>query len=199
MPVPPTRLEHPVLELARSALIKLQSQILEEERTGVIEASAKTKVGAVFELIEQDYFRTGKKSGMTFCAAGTCISRITSPTSARANSAATTLTTISFSGSGRRQREPASIESWRSSHELCTWASAPRRHECVECHTSRRSRRASPELASFEQVEYDKLRLHSHALWLRTLSATYHTFGFRRSELLILRVRQINLIDKTIT
>jgi len=45
---------------------------------------------------------------------------------------------------------------------------------------------------------YDKLRLHAHELWLRALLATYYTFGFRRSELLRLRVRQINLIDRTI-
>jgi integrase len=34
-------------------------------------------------------------------------------------------------------------------------------------------------------------------LWLRALLATYYTFGFRRAELLKLRVRQVNLTDGT--
>jgi site-specific recombinase XerD len=42
------------------------------------------------------------------------------------------------------------------------------------------------------------LRLHAHELWLRGLLATYYTFGFRRTELLNLRVRQVNLTHNTI-
>src|ERR1035441_8083154 len=140
----------------------------------------------------------GRKRGMTFYAAGTCISRITSPTSARANSAATTLTTISFSGSGRRHRE-ASIN-----RELAVIA---RMMHLGERTTPPRVRgvphfpkvkESEPRTGFLEQPEYDKLRLHAHELWLRALLATYYTFGFRRSELLRLRVRQINLIDRTI-
>lgn len=49
-----------------------------------------------------------------------------------------------------------------------------------------------------EQDDYDKLRQHASELWLRALLATYYAFGFRKSELLKLRVRQVNLLDGTI-
>jgi integrase len=55
-----------------------------------------------------------------------------------------------------------------------------------------------PRTGFLEQREYDKLRQHAHDLWLRALLATYYTFGFRRAELLRLRVRQVNLLDQTI-
>ncbi len=55
-----------------------------------------------------------------------------------------------------------------------------------------------PRTGFLEQADYDKLRLHAHELWLRALLASYYTFGFRRAELLRLRVRQVNLIDQTI-
>jgi len=57
---------------------------------------------------------------------------------------------------------------------------------------------SDPRTGFLEQAEYDKLRLHDHALWLRALLATYYTFGFRRAELLSLRVRQVNMVDNTI-
>jgi integrase len=62
VPVPATRLENPGLELAKAALVKLQSKILEEQRTGAIEAGAKVKIGDLFPLIEQDYREQGFKS-----------------------------------------------------------------------------------------------------------------------------------------
>jgi integrase len=57
---------------------------------------------------------------------------------------------------------------------------------------------SDPRTGFVEQYEYDRLRQHAHELWLRALLATYYTFGFRRAELLRLRVRQVNLIDGTI-
>lgn len=55
-----------------------------------------------------------------------------------------------------------------------------------------------PRPGFLEQHEYDKLRQPAHDLWLRALLATSYTFGFRRAELLRLRVRQVNLLDQTI-
>jgi integrase len=63
VPVPANcRLQHPGLELAKLALIKLQSKIVDEVRTGVIAATAKTKIGDLFVLIKQDYRQQGLKS-----------------------------------------------------------------------------------------------------------------------------------------
>src|SRR5437868_4651896 len=59
VPVPPTRLEHPGLELAKKALTQLNAKILEEQRTGIIEATARTRIGDLLELMEQDYLREG--------------------------------------------------------------------------------------------------------------------------------------------
>src|ERR1700692_1039317 len=50
------------LELANKALIKLQARTLDDEKKGAIAASAKTKIGDLRELIEQDYLRTRKKT-----------------------------------------------------------------------------------------------------------------------------------------
>ena len=70
VPVPAKcRLQHPGLELAKIALVKQQSKIVDEVRTGVVEATAKTKIGDLLELIEQDYLKAGKKTWTT------CMSR----------------------------------------------------------------------------------------------------------------------------
>jgi integrase len=57
-----TQLEHPSLEHAKKALTKLRAKILEEERTGIVEASAKTKIADLFPLIEMDYRQRKLKS-----------------------------------------------------------------------------------------------------------------------------------------
>jgi len=49
------------------------------------------------------------------------------------------------------------------------------------------------------KTAYDKLAANAGSLWLRALLAVAYAFGFRRSELLGMKVAQINLIDKTIT
>jgi uncharacterized repeat protein (TIGR03803 family) len=49
-----------------------------------------------------------------------------------------------------------------------------------------------------EQGTYDKLREHAGELWLRGLLATAYAFAWRRSELLNLKVSQINLAENSI-
>jgi integrase len=50
-----------------------------------------------------------------------------------------------------------------------------------------------------EEQCFRKLIESTPELWLRALVTTAYTFGFRRSELLTMRVEQVNLIDRTIT
>lgn len=50
-----------------------------------------------------------------------------------------------------------------------------------------------------EEVQYQRLAAASAGdLWLRALLATAYTFGFRRGELLNLRVQQVDLLERTI-
>lgn len=46
--------------------------------------------------------------------------------------------------------------------------------------------------------EYAQLKAHCDKLWLRALIAVAYSFGFRKGELLNLRVRQIDLLDQWI-
>lgn len=64
VPVPETRLMEPGLELARLALVKLQSRVMAEKREGAVAATAaaKVKIGDLFPLIRADYRQRGLKS-----------------------------------------------------------------------------------------------------------------------------------------
>ena len=199
VPVPEgTRLAQPGLELAKDALVKLQAKILEEERTGVIEASAKTKIGSLLELVEQDYLRAGKKTwDDVLCRWNLHLKDHFADIRASELSSDDINDYIFF-----RQREKAANAT--INRELSV---VERMLHLGERTTPPRVRGVPhfPKLAEneprtgfLEQADYDKLRLHAHELWLRALLASYYTFGFRRAELLRLRVRQVNLIDQTI-
>jgi len=58
---------------------------------------------------------------------------------------------------------------------------------------------AAPRKGFVEQPTFDKLTKAAESLWMRSLLATAYAFGFRKSELLEMKVAQVNLIDKTIT
>jgi integrase len=55
-----------------------------------------------------------------------------------------------------------------------------------------------PRKGFVEDRQYDKLTAGSGELWFRAILAVAYTFGFRRGELLKLRVRQVNLLAGTI-
>lgn len=192
------RLQHPGLELAKIALVKQQSKIVDEVRTGVVEATVKTRIGDLFELIEQDYTRKGKKS----------LDDVQSRWRLHlkdhfGNIYARDLSTDQINAySFRRQREGAS--GGTINRELAVVARMMHLGQRTTPPLVRgvphfeKIKESDPRTGFLEQHEYDKLRLHAHALWLRGLLATYYTFGFRRAELLNLRVRQVNLTDSTI-
>ncbi|MFZ2003163.1 MAG: tyrosine-type recombinase/integrase [Candidatus Sulfotelmatobacter sp.] len=200
VPVPANcRLEHPGLELAKIALVKQQSKIVDEVRTGVIEASAKTKIGdPLLKLIEEDYLKAGKKTW------DDTLSRWNLHLKGHfADVYASELSSDHINSYIlRRLREKASGAS--INRELAVGRRMMHLGERTTPPLVRgvphfpRVKESEPRTGFLEQVEYDKLRLHAHALWLRGLLATYYTFGFRRAELLKLLVRQVNLIDNTI-
>lgn len=49
-----------------------------------------------------------------------------------------------------------------------------------------------------DDAQYDSLAQHATELWLRTLLALAYNFGWRKGELLNLRVNQVDLLNKTI-
>ena len=61
-----------------------------------------------------------------------------------------------------------------------------------------RLKEAAPRKGFIGDAEYKKLAANAKDLWLRTLIACAYSFGFRKGELLNLRVRQVDLIDRWI-
>ncbi|HXN24604.1 MAG TPA: site-specific integrase [Candidatus Dormibacteraeota bacterium] len=57
---------------------------------------------------------------------------------------------------------------------------------------------APPRDGFVEDAEYKRLCDNCTELWLRALIAAAYTFGFRKAELLSMRVRQVDLLDRTI-
>lgn len=57
---------------------------------------------------------------------------------------------------------------------------------------------AAPRSGFVEQADYDKLKSKARPLWLRGMLATAYAFGFRKSELLNLRVKQVDLLNRSI-
>ncbi len=61
-----------------------------------------------------------------------------------------------------------------------------------------RLKEAAPRKGFITDSEYKKLAENAKDLWLRCLVACAYAFGFRKGELLNLRVRQVDLIEKWI-
>ena len=59
-------------------------------------------------------------------------------------------------------------------------------------------REAAPRSGFVEQATYERLKNNAGTLWLRALLATAYAFGFRKSELLNLRVKQVDLVHRSI-
>lgn len=57
---------------------------------------------------------------------------------------------------------------------------------------------SAPRSGFVEEAAYTKLASKARELWLRALLATAYSFGFRKGELLQLRVRQVDFLNRTI-
>lgn len=198
VPVPETRLQHPGLDLARAALVKLQARLLDEQRMGAIAASVKVKIGSLLELMEQDFLLEGKKSwrhvegrwkrhlkrhfaDMNASELTTDVLKRYIMLRQRQGAAGTTI-----------NRELSIIERMMHLGERTT-------PPLVRGVPHFPKFKDPPARTGFlEQAEYDVLRQHATELWLRALLAAYYTHGFRKSELLHLLVRQVSLLDGTI-
>lgn len=59
-------------------------------------------------------------------------------------------------------------------------------------------RESDPRSGWLDDEQYEQLQNHAPHVWLRGFLAVAYNFGFRKGELLGLRVRQVNLKDRTI-
>lgn len=199
IPVPSgCKLKYPGLELAQKVRAKLLVKNMERQRTGVIEANAKIRIGSLLVLMEQDFMRQEKKTWEWVLRRWNLHVKDHFADVYASELNSDWINAYIF----RRQREKAS------------GASINRELSIVErmLHLGERTtpplvrgvphfgklKESDPRTGFLEQHEYDRLRLHAHELWLRALLASYYTFGFRRAELLRLLVCQVNLIDRTI-
>jgi len=61
-----------------------------------------------------------------------------------------------------------------------------------------RLKESAPRSGFIEEPQYRELVKHARVLWLRALLTTAYSFGFRKGELLNLRVKQVNILERTI-
>jgi integrase len=61
-----------------------------------------------------------------------------------------------------------------------------------------RLRESDPRSGFVDEAQYSKLCQNCPALWLRAMLAVAYAFGFRKGELLGMRVRQVDLFSRTI-
>jgi len=61
-----------------------------------------------------------------------------------------------------------------------------------------RLKESAPRSGFIEDAQYEKLCENYREPWLRAFLAVAYTFGFRKAELLGLRVRQVDLLERTI-
>ncbi len=62
----------------------------------------------------------------------------------------------------------------------------------------KRLKESEPRTGFVTDEQYERLRANANQLWLRALIAAAYSFGFRKGELLNLRVRQVDLLDRWI-
>jgi len=199
VPVPPTRLEHPGLELAQKALTKLQSRILEEQRTGVIAGSMKIRTGDLLVLAEQDYAREARTSWAH--AEGRWNNHLKAHfNDVPANGVTTDMVDDYIVARQRQKAAPATINRETALLKRMLnlgMRTKPRKVASVPYFPHLKE--ADPRQGFLTQAEYDILRQHAKPLWLRTLLAVWFTFGWRKTEVLRLRVRQVDLTRGTIS
>jgi integrase len=201
VPVPATRLENPGPELAKAALVKLQSKILEEQRTGAIEAGAKVKIGDLFPLIEQDYREQGFKSwDFVRMRWNAHLKRYFS------NIVAAELTTDDISS-----YIGARFEDGASSSTINRELALVRRMLNLGQRTRPPKVKNVPYIAKLAEPRarqgfltdetYTKLAQEcaKEGLWLRGMFSVGANFGWRKSECILLKVHQLDLVGRTIT
>jgi integrase len=199
VPVDETRLAQPGVSHAKDALIQLKASLLKERRTGAIAASARVRIGDLFCLIQDDYKQAGRKSlrdvksrwknHLKAAFADVAVGELTTDSIARYIRARQK----DKATAGSINRELAVISRMLRLGQRTT----PPKVIAAIPHFPRLTEGPARE-GFIEQSEYDQLREHAYALWLRAMLACAYTFGFRKGELLSMRVRQIDLTAGTI-
>jgi len=197
-----TRLTNPGLELAKTARIKLQAKIVDEVRTGVVEANAspKTWIKDLFPLVVQDYRQKGRKSLDHEKARWEKNVKpffgnlIASALSTDDINRYIDMRTREGAGDGTINRELALV---RRAFTLGHRTKPPKVTNIPYF-----PRLAEPKARQgfLSDETYDKLARECSAegIWLRGMFAIGGNFGWRKSEVLGLRVRQLDFPGRAI-
>jgi integrase len=190
----------PGIALAVAAQTKLKADIAEEKKTGAVMANAKTKVGDLLALVEQDYGRKARKS----------ISHVQTRWNNHLKSFFTDLWANQLSSDdidryiALRQRQKA------ANATICRELSLIRRMLRLGMRGKSPKVRSMPHFDLPKESDarqgflsdslYDKLAqaCSREGLWLRGMFAVGCSFGWRKSEVLNLQVCQLDFSDRTI-
>ena len=190
----------PGIALAVAAQIKLKADIAEERKAGAVMANAKTKVGDLLALVQQDYGRKGRKS----------ISHVQTRWNNHLKSFFADLWANQLSSDdidryiALRQKQKA------ANATICRELSLIRRMLRLGMRGKSPKVRIVPHFDMPKEAParqgfvpdatYDKLaqECSREGLWLRGMFSIGGSFAWRKSEILNLRVGQLDFTDRTI-
>jgi integrase len=195
-----TKLPLPGVELAKKALAKLQSKIMEERRTGAIEASATVKIAALFPLIKRDYQHDGLKSW------GHVQSRWDNHINPFFGHIVASELTTDHLNQYIDLRDDEGAGPATTNRELCIlrrlYKLAQKENPPKVTHCPYFKMLAEPKARQgfLEDEIYDKLSREclAEGLWLRGMLAVGCNFGWRKSEVLNLQVCQLDFPGRVI-
>jgi integrase len=197
-----TRLAHPGVELATDARIALLAKIQQRQREGVIMATLRPEtktVASLLELVKTDYAQRGRTTWRDCECRWRChlkpfFADLEIPNlntslldSYVAERQAEKTKDGRLTTNGTIQRELSLL---KRMYRLGARKSPPLVHNIPFFPKLAES---TPRQGFLTQRQYDQLREHASELWLRAILAVAFNFAWRKSELLNLRVHQVDL------
>jgi integrase len=186
----------PGLALAKRARARLEDQALGEQRTGAITASGRVRIADLLPLMESDYSQQGYKSWADQNARWRNHMRAVFADTLAAELSRDMLNSYV----ARRQRdgaEPGSVNRELSVlRRMLTLGHAA--GKVLTLPSFPHLKEDNVRQGFVTQREYNLLVPHAAPLGVRGLLCVGYSYGFRRGELLSLRVRQVDLASGTI-
>lgn len=193
------KLEEPGKELAVKLYEVLRADNNRTDRQLSIDAGKPARVSELFSLIEADYTRRGLKSLDTI--------KFRWEANLKPVFGATWANSIKSADLDRyvTKRREAGASAGTINREVAVLRRMLKLgHESDPPLVARvpkfqKLKESDPRSGFVEDANYRKLKNVAGELWLRAMLATGYTFGFRKGELLELRVSQVDLLHRTIT
>ena len=187
---------HPNLQLAKQALTRLQNVRLEERRTGAINASAKVRIADLVPLVESDYRNQGYKSWSDAKSRWDHHLRpvfgdlLAGELSVEHQDKYIAQRLRDKAAGGTINRELSVLRRMLKLAFVAgkTQAVPPFRH----------LKEDNVRMGFVTQRDFNLLIAQADCVGIRALLCVGYTYGFRRGELLDLRVHQVDLVAGTI-